>query len=123
MIQLSLVSTLLSPNCSRYSGFKSSLNEVHLRIYHVLEATSYLSDTATMHVLGRDRKPFRQILRPRACRGPALPGVGQAEQRLASGLLLPSAANMRGLRSVRYYSHVSVVSACRMNNLKPMGAH
>jgi hypothetical protein len=41
--------TLLFPYCSRLPGFKSSLNEVHLRIYHVLEATSYLSDVRKMH--------------------------------------------------------------------------
>ncbi len=36
--------SLLAPNCSRLSGFKSSLNSVQLKIYHVLEATSYLTD-------------------------------------------------------------------------------
>ena len=39
-----LMIPLFSPNCSRLSGFKSSLNRVQLKIYHVLEATSYLSD-------------------------------------------------------------------------------
>src|SRR5262249_51262161 len=34
MLQFVLSLTLFSPNCSRSSGFKSSLNKVHLRIYH-----------------------------------------------------------------------------------------
>ncbi len=41
--------TLLSTDCSRTSGFKSSLNHVHLKIYHVLEATSYLLDAVKVH--------------------------------------------------------------------------
>jgi hypothetical protein len=28
---------LLAPDCSRSSGFKSSLNRVHLKIYHAME--------------------------------------------------------------------------------------
>src|SRR5215472_10211083 len=39
---------LFFPKCSRPSGFKSSLNAVHLKIFHVLEATTYLLDMATL---------------------------------------------------------------------------
>jgi hypothetical protein len=33
-----------STDCSRTSGLKSSLNSVHLKIYHALKETSYLTD-------------------------------------------------------------------------------
>jgi len=46
---MSLVLPCYSHTVPGSPGFKSSLNEVHLRIYHVLEATSYLSDTEKMH--------------------------------------------------------------------------
>jgi len=44
---------LLFPYCSRTSGFKSSMNEVHLRIYHAVEATSYLSDAPKVPYRGQ----------------------------------------------------------------------
>ncbi|MEI7936942.1 MAG: hypothetical protein WCK27_09655, partial [Verrucomicrobiota bacterium] len=34
--------------CSRLSGFKSSLNRVHLKIFHAMEVTSYLTDERTV---------------------------------------------------------------------------
>src|SRR5207245_8399564 len=34
----------LSTDCSRPSGLKSSLNQVHLKIHHALKETSYLID-------------------------------------------------------------------------------
>ena len=37
--------TALSTDCSRTPGLKSSLKQVHLRIYHALKETSYLTDT------------------------------------------------------------------------------
>ena len=43
-------SLLLSRDCSRKSGLKSSLNEVHLKIYHALKETSYLPDRSTLSV-------------------------------------------------------------------------
>jgi hypothetical protein len=39
---------LLLPDCFRSSDFKSSLNQVHLKIYHALKETSDLSDTTTL---------------------------------------------------------------------------
>jgi hypothetical protein len=78
---------LLLPDCFRKSDFKSSLNQVHLRIYHALKETSQLTDAPTMtgsggmattignYVLGHnpgiplwsgqpDGRPGRMILRP-----------------------------------------------------------
>ena len=40
--------TLHSPDCSRISGFKSSLKQVHLRIHHAVGLTSYLTGEASM---------------------------------------------------------------------------
>jgi hypothetical protein len=41
--------TLHLPDCSRTPGFKSSLNQqVHLKIYHALKETSYLTDGASI---------------------------------------------------------------------------
>ncbi len=42
--------TLLFPDCSRPSGFKSSLNRVHLKIYHASKAASYLSEGVSLPV-------------------------------------------------------------------------
>jgi hypothetical protein len=39
---------LLLPDCFRSSDFKSSLNQVHLKIYHALKETSDLSDVANL---------------------------------------------------------------------------
>jgi hypothetical protein len=44
--------TLYSPDCSRPSGFKSSLNWVHLRIYHAVGLTSYLTVLRTWTIPG-----------------------------------------------------------------------
>ena len=41
--------TVLSPDCSRGSGLKSSLNRVHLKIYHALKVTSHLSEGARLN--------------------------------------------------------------------------
>jgi hypothetical protein len=45
--------SVLSPNRSRPPGFKSSLNRVQLKIHHVLEATSALTDPRKMPVFYR----------------------------------------------------------------------
>src|SRR5436309_1581431 len=43
--------SLLAPYRSRFSGFKSSLNQVHLKIYHAMELTMHLTDKRTLTVL------------------------------------------------------------------------
>ena len=43
---------MISADCSRPSGFKSSLNRVHLKIHHAFEATSSLTDQGKMPFWG-----------------------------------------------------------------------
>ena len=57
---IAVQTTSASRDCSRPSGFKSSLNHVHLRIQHALEATSYLTDA---HHNALNKKVSKHILK------------------------------------------------------------
>jgi hypothetical protein len=39
---------VLSTDCSRTPGLKSSLNQVHLKIHHALKGTSYPTDQCSV---------------------------------------------------------------------------
>jgi len=55
-------SLLLSTDCSRTPGLKSSLNLVHLRIHHALEETSYLTDARKLTGFGTMATTFANYL-------------------------------------------------------------
>jgi hypothetical protein len=60
---------LLSPDCSRLPGFKSSLNHVQLKIHHALKETSYLTDGRNDDSFGAAwQAQFRRIFH--GCKAP-----------------------------------------------------